>query len=217
MINNPKIIIRKYHSSDRESIREISYNTAYLGNSASLFFNDREIFADILTLYFTDYEPESCFIAEDKGKVIGYLTGTKNTKNMKKCFIRKILFPLLFKAIKRNSLLKKQNKKLINNLIKSTIKKEFHFPDFSEQYPATFHTNIIKEYRGQNIGTKLMERFFSYLESEKITGIHCATISERASKFYLKHGFNLLFKTKLSYLKYRTGKVFPYYVLGKKL
>ena len=40
-------------------------------------FQDRELFADYLTSYYTDIEPESCFVLEQNGRVVGYLLGSR--------------------------------------------------------------------------------------------------------------------------------------------
>ena len=57
-------LIRPYQKEDRPSVRRISCETAFLDADLHDFFSDEEILADALTLYFTDYEPESCFVAE---------------------------------------------------------------------------------------------------------------------------------------------------------
>ena len=74
-----EIKIRKFKASDRAALREINYNTALLGDPAEKFFDDREIFTDALTRYFTDYEPQSCFVAESGKEIAGYLIGAKDT------------------------------------------------------------------------------------------------------------------------------------------
>lgn len=57
------IIIRPFRKDDRESVRRISCETAFWGKNRKNIFADDEILADALTMYFTDYEPESCFVA----------------------------------------------------------------------------------------------------------------------------------------------------------
>ena len=69
------IHIRPYSHGDRESIRHICCETGFSGDPVDLLFQDRDVFADFLTRYYTDWEPESTFILEDDGQVVGYLTG----------------------------------------------------------------------------------------------------------------------------------------------
>ncbi len=153
------IVIRKYKREDRQAVRDIAWETAFMGKPASVFFSDREIFADFLTLYFTDYEPESCFVAESKGNVIGYLIGAENETRLKKNFVFKIIPKLFIKAIARGVLLKKKNSRYLKNCFNSFLKGEFRDPDFSEEYPAILHINIIESLRKSGIGSKLVSSF----------------------------------------------------------
>ena len=93
MINN-NIIIRKFNNYDREDVRRISCDTAFSEGSRKNIFDDDEILADLLTLYFTDYEPNSCFVAVKNDQVIGYIIGTTDVKLMQKIFFIRIV-PLL--------------------------------------------------------------------------------------------------------------------------
>jgi hypothetical protein len=52
------IKIRNYQIKDRDTIRKISLESIFLGEYRSSIFDD-EILADLLTKYFTDYEPFS--------------------------------------------------------------------------------------------------------------------------------------------------------------
>ena len=66
---NSLYLIRKYKKEDKKSVRRIACDTAFMGEPCEKFFNGRDFLADILILYFTDYEPESCFVAELNDKV----------------------------------------------------------------------------------------------------------------------------------------------------
>ena len=118
------VVIRRYKREDRQAVRDIAWETAFMGESASVFFSDREIFADFLTLYFTDHEPESCFVAESKGHVVGYLIGAEDEARVKKIFIFKIMPILFIKAITRGALLKKKDSKYLRNCFNSFLKGE---------------------------------------------------------------------------------------------
>ena len=106
------ILIRKYSKEDRQSVRDIAWETAFMGEPASVFFSDKEIFSDFLTLHFTDYEPESCFIAEYKGNVVGYLIGARDENILKTVSMFKIMPVLFFKALVKGILLKKKDASL---------------------------------------------------------------------------------------------------------
>jgi hypothetical protein len=71
-----RVIIRRYQESDREAIRQICCNTGFLGDPIDPIYRDRELFADLITNPYLDYEPEWALVAENDGQVVGYLLGS---------------------------------------------------------------------------------------------------------------------------------------------
>ena len=213
-----EIIIRKYNGNDRASVREIACDTAFMGEPAEKFFSGREFLADFLTLYHTDYEPQSTFIAEKYGKVIGYLTGAKNEKKMDSVFIVKVLPRAILKLIFKGYIFKKDSFLFILFNIYSFLKGEFYVPTFiKKDYPAILHINVDKNYRSSGIGGRLIDVYQNYLRKEKIIGVHLTTQSEKSFKFFKKEGFELLYETKRSYFKHILKKSIIYFYYGKKL
>src|SRR6266436_5769031 len=70
-------LIRGYRKSDREAVRKLCCDTGFLGEPIDPVYEDRELFADFLTTYYTDHEPESCFLLEVDGEIRGYLLGSR--------------------------------------------------------------------------------------------------------------------------------------------
>ena len=66
-------LIRPYRPSDREVVRKICCDTGFLGRPIDAIFRDRELFADLLTALYLDYEPDWALVAEQEGEVVGYL------------------------------------------------------------------------------------------------------------------------------------------------
>lgn len=73
----PQIRIRAYRAQDRETVRRICADTGFLGQPIDPVFEDRELFADYLTSYYTDIEPDSTLVCEVDGEVKGYLMGCR--------------------------------------------------------------------------------------------------------------------------------------------
>ena len=69
--------IRGYKASDRIAVRKLCCATGFLGAPIDPVFQDRELFADFLTTYYTDHEPESSFVLEVDGEIRGYLLGSR--------------------------------------------------------------------------------------------------------------------------------------------
>src|SRR5271170_3401678 len=75
--NRPQHLIRPYRPDDRPTLRAICADTGFLGQPIDPVFEDRELFADYLTSYYTDAEPESTYVCELDGQVKGYLMGSR--------------------------------------------------------------------------------------------------------------------------------------------
>lgn len=210
-------VIRQYRKEDRAFVRDIAWNTAFMGKPADIFFCDREILTDFLTMYFTDYEPHSCFIALVDNTVIGYLLGAKDVVAMKTVLKTKIFIHLVLKFFINGTIFVKKNMVFIFQCLLSFLKGEFREPVFSKQYAACLHINIKEGFRNSGIGTKLISAYLDYLTKEKTGGVHLATMSEKAGRFFTKQGFDLLYKGHRSYFRYILGRDMPVCIFGKKL
>ena len=215
MVNAANIIIRKFQTDDRSAVRSIAGETAFLEESADRFLDDEEMLADILTAYYTDYEPESCFVAVGNSQIVGYIIGTKNAHRAGRILSYRILPRLILKYLIKGTLLRRKTLRLAFNAIKSKVTGEFAMLDFSEKYPAELHINLKKGFRGGGVGRKLMEHFLSYLKENGISGVHLTTMSENAKLFFERMGFHVLHKTELSFLRSHFHKSIPYYAMGR--
>src|ERR1044071_4224803 len=69
--------IRGFRASDRAAVRRLCCETGFLGTPIDPVYEDHELFADFLTTYYTDHEPESSFVLELEGEICGYLLGSR--------------------------------------------------------------------------------------------------------------------------------------------
>src|SRR5215469_6136509 len=72
-----RIQVRPYRPEDRASVRQICADTGFLGRPIDPVFEDRELFADYLTNYYTQIEPDAALVCEVDGVVKGYLLGCR--------------------------------------------------------------------------------------------------------------------------------------------
>lgn len=212
-----EVKIRKFEAKDRTAVRQIVYDTALMGEPAALFFQGQEVISDALSLYFTDYEPGSCFVAEINDQVAGYLIGAKDKIAAQAIFNGRIALPLFFKALKSGIFLRIKNLSFIFSCLIDLLKNGIHTPDFNQAYPATFHLNIKGGFRGRKIGAKLIGVYLDYLKIERIPGVHLATMSDQAANFFLSLGFQQLYKGKRSYFRQILHRDVPLYIFGKRL
>lgn len=210
------IEIRNYKKSDRKALRQISYETSFLGKADDLF-DQPELVADALTLYFTDNEPESCFVAVDGEKVVGYLIGAKDENTMNKIAWLKIYPRLFWEALLRGTFFKKKTFRFFASSVASFFKNEFKAPDFSAEFPAIFHINITRDYRSSGIGHQLVDFYVEYLKRHGVLGVRASTMSDSSKVFFEHCGFGVLFAAKRSYLRYHLNQDINVYILGKRL
>lgn len=212
------MMIREYRlaPSDRDAVRDISYKTSLEGRVQD-FLDAREAVEDALTLYFTDHVPGSCFVAEDNGKVIGYLLGTDDVRMMEKVMAGKILPRIFLDTVVQGIIFRKKNLLFLWNYFLGLCRGEFIRARFDHQFPAIFHLNILDGFRGRGIGTGLVERNLAFLRGKGTRGVHIGVMSEQAKDLFIKLGFTVLYSSRRGYLKYVLGHDTPYYILGKKL
>jgi hypothetical protein len=56
-------------------VRDLAFETGFMGEPAGWYWRDACSFAELWTSYYTDVEPESTWVADGGGIVLGYLTG----------------------------------------------------------------------------------------------------------------------------------------------
>ena len=189
-----EIIIRPYQQRDRESVRRISGDTANLGKPVETFFRDREVMVDLLMDYYIDYEPESCWVAEQEGKVVGYLCGCLHS--FRYFFVTAFyILPKTFgRALWRGVFCQPETWRLLKAAA-TTFLKGGHSKDIPlDQYPVHLHINLQTEFRNQHIGPRLMEYFLKQVKAAGFKGVHAVTREENkgACHFFEKMGFVVL-------------------------
>lgn len=215
MTDKDKIIIRSFKEGDRGPLRKLCADTAFMGEPVERFFPDRELFCDWASVYYTDYEPQSIFVAEYENQICGYVMGAKDesryrkaSAELSKACLNRAWGRVLFESCSRN---------LFFSLVKSFMSGEFKRPDFSRHYPAHLHINVAKPFRGSGIGSMLINRFEEYLRGNKIYGARLSTISPRANRFFQKQGFGILYRRRVTYFDSLTQEEIYLSMYGKIL
>ena len=71
-----EIAVRPYSPTDWTAVRQLCCETGFLGGPVDPLFRDRELFADLFTKPYLQYEPDWALVAEVNGHVVGYLLGS---------------------------------------------------------------------------------------------------------------------------------------------
>lgn len=213
--NSRSVNVRPYVRSDREAIRRIACETAFLGRDHRGFIDDEELLADALTKVFTDYEPGTCIVAEVDDKVVGYLIATCHLKRTNFKFMMFVLPVMLWRAL-TGPVWRNKTWRLILAFFQGMAQGDFHYPDDMPDYPAILHINIDKEHRRQNIGTRLITEGEVLLKAKGVKGVHLSTMSVNACRFFRSNGFKVLQQRKRVFLGILLREDCPLFIMGKE-
>ena len=188
------ILVRLYEPHDREAVRRICCDTAERGEPVEGYFQDREVVADLLTSYYTDYEPRSVWVAEHAGRVIGYLTGCLNSRRYWTIMAWKVAPRVMLKAIRRGDLWLRQTWRLLRTIVKTCLRGGFYRHIPSDLYPGHLHVNIEGEFRGHHVGSRLVERFCEQAKATGLKGVYASVRGDNPSGkgFFEQMGFTVL-------------------------
>lgn len=193
-------IVRPYAAGDRAAVRRICCDTADAGRPVEAFFDDRELTADLLMNYYTDFEPESAWVAEQAagpaiaGEVAGYLTGCRDTGRFKRLMFWYIVPRALFKALLRGTWWAASTRRLIRWNLPIWWQPLGHRAKSLSGFPAHLHINLRPGMQGQGIGRQLMNQFLAQLRLANIPGVHLSAREDNiaAIAFFEKNGFTRL-------------------------
>lgn len=196
-------VVRPYQSSDREAVRWLCCETGFLGKAIDEVFEDRELFADYLTSYYTDVEPESCFVLEHEGRLMGYLLGSRRPfrQQIHSFFLNLSLFA---RGMRRYPRYKKTTKDFIIWILKNSWKEVPAAP----RRTAHFHFNVLPEAQSIAGTGAMMNAYFDYLRKcgeKAVFGQMVTFESRRGAKVLQRYGFQVIEKREIT--KYR--KVYP--------
>lgn len=182
--------IRSYRASDREAVRRLCCETGFLGEPIDPVYEDRQLFADFLTTYYTDWEPESSFVVEADGEICGYLLGSrKPLRNQIYSFWQNV--SLFFKAVSRYFRYNERSRRFI---IWTLTHGWREVPAAPRRVPH-FHINLLPEARKMSTTRGLMSAYLSYLYrrgEKRVYGQIVTFESRRGEKLFERYGFKVL-------------------------
>jgi len=202
------LTIRKYQRADRETIRRLCCDTGFLGNPIDPVFEDRELFADYLTAYYTDWEPESSFVLEVNGEVHGYLLGSRRPlRQQMHSFYQNL--SLFVRGISRYHRYNEASRKFVHWIMFQGWKEVPAAP----RRTAHFHINLLADARNIASTRALMNAYLKYLHAcgeKQVYGQMVVFESRRGSKMFERYGFKVLNKSEIT--KYREIHPEPVYL-----
>jgi hypothetical protein len=207
-------VIRPYHPEDRAALRDICADTGFLGQPIDPVFEDRELFADYLTSYYTDAEPESTLVCEFDGEVKGYLMGSRFPKR-KGRFEKRMLPGLVLRGLWRYFArpYHAASRKYVRWILTQARKENpFTPPDIPH-----FHFNIRPEARSVAATREMVDTFLQYLYDHGEKQVYAQVVAyetRRGDRMFARYGFRVIDQREVT--KYRdlhAGKIYLFTVL----
>ena len=180
----PEFEIRPYQPADREAIRRICFETGYMGEPIDWLWRDRESFADLITRYYTDREPESILVAARGREVVGYLTGCVDSERARGAAGREIRRLLRSGALLRPGLAAFLGRALIDVVRDRGAPEE----SLGARWPAHLHIDFLPEGRGKGLGRRILTQWFERLRGLGVPGVHLGTFAENHRRDPLLRG-----------------------------
>ncbi len=202
------VSVRPYQPTDRETVRRLCCETGYLGKAIDPVFEDRKLFADYLTSFYTDWEPESCFVLEQNGEVMGYLMGSRRPflHQLHSFFLNLSLFARgIFRYPRYNAASKAFVRWILLNAWREV-------PAAPRRVPH-FHFNMLPEAQSIAGTRQLLVHFFNHLRAHGETKVFGQVVTfeeRRGARMFERYGFQVLEKKEIT--KYRAFREEPVYL-----
>jgi hypothetical protein len=199
MKDEKALVIRSYRASDRAAVRQLCCQTGFLGEPIDPVYEDHELFADFLTTYYTDKEPESSFVLEINGEICGYLLGSRKPLRNQFYSFRQNL-RLLVRALARYFGYNDRSRKFIRWMISHGWRE---VPAAPRRTPH-FHINLQADARKMSTTRALMSAYLSYLYrcgEKRVYGQIVTFESRRGEKMFERYGFRVMNRAEITKYK----------------
>ncbi|MFL6584162.1 MAG: GNAT family acetyltransferase [Chthoniobacterales bacterium] len=193
------LTIRSYRKTDREAVRKLCCETGFLGSPIYPVYEDAELFADFLTTYYTDHEPESSFVLELNGELRGYLLGCrKSLRNQLYSFYQNVC--LFGRALLRYPRYNARSRRFIRWILMNGWRE---VPAAPRRTPH-FHINLLADARSYSNTRALMSAYLNYLYrcgERSVYGQIVTFDTRRGEKMFERYGFKVLNRAEITKYK----------------
>lgn len=182
-------IVRAYQPGDLTSLYQICLLTGDSGADATALFHDPALLGHYYVAPYVMFEPDLCFVLEQRDEVLGYILGTRDSAAFAgRCTLE--WFPQL-RA--RCPMPAADDHSPDAALIRLFYQAPVPDPVWAD-YPAHLHIDLLPAAQGQGWGRVLMDTFFARLRLMSVPGVHLgvATSNPRAVGFYARLGLRVL-------------------------
>ena len=170
--------IRRYRPEDRAAVYDVCVRTADIGSDARGRFESDDLPGDIWAGPYVDLEPESAFVVEQGGAVVGYVIAAADTRAFVERW-RIEWLPYFAGRYERN-----------DDTAAGFRPERMLIPELDE-YPAHLHIDLLPEAQGRGWGRALIRRLLAEVRERGVPGVHLGVHPDNsgAIAFYRRLGF----------------------------
>lgn len=208
MSDSRQFIIRPYEDRDRDEVRRLCCETGFLGNPIDPVFEDRELFADYLTQYYLEREPEASFVILVDGELKGYLLGARLQEQRPFYEFWKNA-SLVIRGLLRYPGYNAASKKFVHWILCNGWRE---VPAAPKNVPH-FHINLLAEARNISTTCDLIGNYLAYLTKcgeKQVYGQMVTYDNRRGTKMFERYGFKVVNRAEIT--KYRDLNPSPVYL-----
>ena len=197
-----RIQLRPYRPGDLEAVRRICADTGFLGSPIDPIFEDRELFADYLTGYYTRFEPEALLVCEVDGEVHGYLMGCRRAL-LRQAYQFLANFVVACKALYR--CLRRPYNNASRRFLRWVLMNSWREVPVTPRNMPHFHMNILPDARSVRNTRALIRTFLDFLRSHDCRSVYGQVVTysgRRTVSLFRRYGFRVIDRVEVT--KYRS-------------
>jgi len=197
-----RIRVRPYRREDLEAVRRICADTGFLGQPIDPVFEDRELFADYLTGYYTRFEPEALLVCEVQGEVRGYLMGCRRAL-LKQTYQFLANFVVAGKALYRCA--RRPYNEASRRFLRWVLMNSWREVPVTPRNTPHFHMNVLPDARSVQNTRALIRTFLDFLRHHGCKSVYGQMVTysgRRTLSLFRRYGFRVLDRVEVT--KYRS-------------
>jgi ribosomal protein S18 acetylase RimI-like enzyme len=192
------IAIRLYEPRDRAAVREVCRVTAYGGGEGMAGMVEPGLFVDLMTRAWTDFAAGPLWVAEEDGRVVGFLAGGLDARRFRRVQVWRVVPAALLRSLIAGLLWRRELWRLVADLpgflAAGRRGAGAETPPAAGGYPGHLHVNLLAEARGRAVGRRLVEGFLAEARRQGLPGVHAVVYESNAGgrRFFERLGFHPL-------------------------
>ena len=191
-----KVIFRPFQpdSADVDQMGELAFDNAFLGKPFDEICRCKSWFADVVINPYVQHQPGNIHVAvlEESGRLVGYLTGSTGGEGFEVAqyrMVRNKLMSLAASVAMPWNFFDHASRLFATHILLNGEKER---PDHPHE-GVHWHFQVARDYRGQGIGTHLLQRFKKDAINAKFELIWAEVMAYelKSRKYFEAHGWDI--------------------------